>query len=56
MVKFNFPVIHKEFHTMIKAITNGIAHLMKCHLPFEVIVKKEPKFLVKDKCIYDLKF
>ncbi len=28
---------------------------MKCHLSFEVIVKREPIFLVDDKCIYDPK-
>ncbi len=55
MFKYNFPVVHKEFLTIVKAIPNGLVHLMKCHLSFEVIVKREPHFLVDDKCIYDPK-
>lgn len=51
----NFPVVHKEFHTMIKAIPNGLVYLMRCHLSFEEIVKSEQKFLVEDKSIYDPK-
>lgn len=55
MSKYNFPVIHKEFLTMVKAIPNGLVHLMKCHLSFEEIVKSEQKFLIEDKSIYDPK-
>lgn len=45
MSKYNFPVpVHKEFLTVVKAIPNGLGHLMKCHLSFEVIIKRKPNF------------
>lgn len=55
MSKHNFPVVHKEFLKMVKAIPNGLVHLMRCHLLFKEIVKSEQKFLVEDKSIYDPK-
>jgi len=55
MSKHNFPVIHKEFLTMVKAIPNGLVHLMECHLSYEVIVKSENKCMIEVKCIYDPK-
>lgn len=40
MSKYDFPIVHKEFLTVVKAIPNGLVHLMKCHLLFEEIEKK----------------
>ena len=54
MLNHNFQVIHKEFLSVIKAIPNGLVHLM-CHLTFGEIVKTEPTFKVGDKSIYDPK-
>ncbi len=44
-----------KLYQIVKAIPNGLVHLMKCHLSFEVIVKRELNCLVDDKCIYDPK-
>lgn len=40
---------------MVKAIPNGLVHLMRCHLSFKEIVKSEQIFLVEDKSICDPK-
>lgn len=46
MFTYNFPIPFKEFQQVMKAIPNGLKHLMKSHLTFGGNERKFPDLIV----------
>ena len=51
----SFPVTSKEFNSVIKAIPNGLSHLLKSHLQFQEALRIEPLLFVNGIDIMDIK-